>query len=214
MNKPQREPTPEGIVDIHGKQYLTVAYRINQFRNDHPDWTIKTKCQSAGEMVRFKAIISNEKGAVMATGHAEEVRGSTNINKTSSAENCETSAVGRALAFLGYAGTEIASADEIAAALEQQKEMEQVERIKTHMGAVKDNLPTVMAIKHALAEDHYFGAYEAWDELDDETKAALTLAPTKGGVWYTDEYKKFRSNEWTAARKQFHGIEDNDNEQA
>ena len=42
------------------------------------------------------------------------------INKTSALENAETSAVGRALAFLGFAGTEIASADEVANAIKQQ----------------------------------------------------------------------------------------------
>ena len=69
----------------------------------------------------MKATISDEQGRVRATGHAEEVRASSQINKTSALENAETSAIGRALAALGYAGTEFASADEVAQAITQQK---------------------------------------------------------------------------------------------
>jgi hypothetical protein len=68
----------------------------------------------------MKATISDEKGRVIATGHAEEVRASSQINKTSALENAETSAIGRALAALGMAGTEFASADEVAQAIKQQ----------------------------------------------------------------------------------------------
>jgi hypothetical protein len=43
----------------------------------------------------------------IATGYAEEVRGAGNVNRTSHVENCETSAVGRALANAGMAGTDV-----------------------------------------------------------------------------------------------------------
>lgn len=45
-------------------------------------------------------------GIVIATGHAEEVRGNGNVNRTSHVENCETSAIGRALANAGFAGSD------------------------------------------------------------------------------------------------------------
>ena len=45
-------------------------------------------------------------GVLLATGHAEEVRGSGNVNRTSSVENCETSSIGRALANLGLSGSD------------------------------------------------------------------------------------------------------------
>jgi hypothetical protein len=64
----------------------------------------------------------NEFEMPAATGWAEEVRGSSNINKTSALENCETSAVGRALGFAGFGSTEqIASADEVEVAIARQK---------------------------------------------------------------------------------------------
>ena len=44
---------------------------------------------------------------LIATGYAEEVRGSGNVNRTSHVENCETSAIGRALANCGMAGSDM-----------------------------------------------------------------------------------------------------------
>jgi hypothetical protein len=55
------------------------------------------------------------------TGHAYEEIGSTQINKTSALENCETSAIGRALSSAGYAGSEFASAEEVATAINKQE---------------------------------------------------------------------------------------------
>ena len=58
---------------------------------------------------------------VLATGTAKEIEGSTNINRTSAIENCETSAVGRALGFLGLTGGSIASYEEAQNAKLQQE---------------------------------------------------------------------------------------------
>jgi hypothetical protein len=46
-------------------------------------------------------------------GHAEEIRNAGPVNRTSAIENCETSAIGRALANIGLAGNEYASAFEM-----------------------------------------------------------------------------------------------------
>ena len=49
----------------------------------------------------------SDKPVCIATGYAEEVRGAGNVNRTSHVENCETSAIGRALANAGYAGSDV-----------------------------------------------------------------------------------------------------------
>ena len=59
-------------------------------------------------------------GVVLATGHAEEDRKASRINTTSALENAETSAVGRAAAFLGVTNDNIASADEVSLAISMQ----------------------------------------------------------------------------------------------
>ena len=108
-----------GYVNIHGKQYKTVAARVNDFRQQFgPTHGLITEIVYADEsVVRMKASILWSDGTVVATGHAEEYRDSSKINKTSALENAETSAIGRALAAFGLGGTEFASADEVARAI-------------------------------------------------------------------------------------------------
>jgi len=114
----------DGIVNIHGKAYQTVAYRVQTFREQFPEYGLRTRIlESSPEFVVMVAEIWKD-GFLLATGHAEEKRGSTQINRTSALENCETSAIGRALAAMGIGGTEFASANEVQNAVRQQNEGE------------------------------------------------------------------------------------------
>ena len=111
-------------VNIHGKEYLTVAERIVQLVSEHGrNYSIETNVSEEGDYyVRAKTRLTLylDQGERRYEGSAEEVRGSSQINKTSAWENCETSAIGRALAAAGYGGDEFASADEVANAITQQ----------------------------------------------------------------------------------------------
>ena len=89
--------------NIRGKQYVEVNERIKFFRQEeqYKNWTIATEFPVLdGEVAVCKATIADTDGRVVATGHAHEERSGSNINKTSFVENCETSAVGRALQCL------------------------------------------------------------------------------------------------------------------
>jgi len=178
----------KGEVDIHGKIYLTVARRINDFREAHPNYGIKNEVLSIdAESVVVKSIITDETGRELSSGIAEEVRTASKINRTSAVENCETSAVGRALAFLGMAGTEIASADEVAGAIAQQNSDEILAPLINHMEAVRDNLPSIAAVKLAIGSADFSYAAQCLMELSDDAKQSLWRAPSKGGVWTTAE---------------------------
>jgi hypothetical protein len=110
-----------GIVNIRGKEYMTVALRVQHFREKHPMWAIETHVEDRTEdYVVMRCEISNEEGRILATGHAEEFRKSSQINSTSALENAETSCIGRALASLGFGGSEFASANEVQNAIAQQ----------------------------------------------------------------------------------------------
>jgi len=110
-----------GIVNIRGKEYMTVALRVQHFREKHPMWAIETHVEDRTEdYVVMRCEISNEEGRILATGHAEEFRKSSQINSTSALENAETSCIGRALASLGFGGSEFASANEVQNAIQQQ----------------------------------------------------------------------------------------------
>jgi hypothetical protein len=110
-------------IDIKGKDYVEVAERIRAFRELHPLWAIETRIiDNTDGVVVMEAVIKDEQGRVLATGHAYEQEGSNFINTTSFIENCETSAVGRALAILGIGiDSSVASAEEVANAIENQE---------------------------------------------------------------------------------------------
>jgi hypothetical protein len=187
-----------GKVKIHGKEYKTVALRVAEFRAAHPDYTIQTELVEANDvLVIMKATISNC-GVVIATGYAEEVRSASKINSTSALENAESSAVGRALAFFGLGGTEIASADEVANAIQQQND---ATPLMEHNEALQRNFASVYFIKEHLALQSWEAVAEAWGEITNDDKKALWLAPSKGGIFTTAERKDLKSDEFNQARK-------------
>lgn len=110
--------------DIKGKDYAEVNQRIKAFRMLHPDGCIHTDIISLENGVCvIKATIMDAEGKELGTGYAYEKEGSTFINKTSFIENCETSAVGRALGMVGIGiDTSVASYEEVANAVAQQQE--------------------------------------------------------------------------------------------
>ncbi len=112
-------------VDIKGKDYVMVHERIRAFREAYPNYGLLSEILSIGDgVVTMKAIIADEAGRIIATGHAQEKEQSSYINKTSYVENCETSAFGRALGALGIGiDTSFATADEVANAIKQQEDM-------------------------------------------------------------------------------------------
>ena len=181
-----------GIVKIHGKEYRTVGKRIADFRAAHPDWSITSEVLSAAQLVMVKATILDDEGRVIATGHAEEERGSTNINKTSALENAETGAVGRCLAMLGMGGTEIASADEVVNAISQQGQKEIYERMQQFTDALVRNIDSVRSIQATLSDataENVEFAREAFRELSEADQYSLWLATSKGGCFTTNERK-------------------------
>lgn len=104
-------------IKIHNKDYYPVAERVKHFKEtwDKTSFSITTEIiKFSDDQVLIKASIADSNGFVLATGHAEERTSWGKINQQSMIENCETSAVGRALAFLGIGvSDDIASADEM-----------------------------------------------------------------------------------------------------
>ena len=80
--------------------------------------------------------IKDKDGFIVASGIAEEIRGSSNVNKTSAVENCHTSAAGRALAMLGLSGGEFASANEMEAVGRKEQALKEVVKATPAQAAV------------------------------------------------------------------------------
>jgi len=185
-------------VKIHGKNYLTVAERVSSWREEHPDQTMQSEIVFHDEQkVIVKSTIFDD-GKIIATGHAEELRSSSKINSTSALENAETSSLGRALSFHKYAGSEIASADEVANAISQQKDKEVVSKWKDYMDKVREHGDSLNAVTKWLLESEnpdadrercLLVARECFNEIPDADKIKLWKAPSKGGFLRTHERK-------------------------
>ena len=104
-----------GVTQRGGKKYTEVFVRVEAFRKAFAlDHGINTEILlDDGKRVVIKATVINAAGMIVGSGMAEEIRGSSNVNKTSALENCETSAIGRALASIGLHGGTYASLNEI-----------------------------------------------------------------------------------------------------
>lgn len=125
-------------VDIKGNAYVQVHERIRIFRQDqqYKGWSlITTPTQLDNDVAMFKAEILNDKGVVIANGHAREVKESSYINKTSYVENAETSAMGRALGNLGIGvETSFCTADELLVAMAGQVKEHSIQLANTSKG--------------------------------------------------------------------------------
>lgn len=113
--------------DIKGKEYAEVNQRIKAFRMVYPEGFIITdiiRNENGVCTMRAQCGFYDEKGEpqTLGIGTAYEKEGSTFINKTSYIENCETSAVGRALGMAGFGiDTSVASAEEVQNAIANQQ---------------------------------------------------------------------------------------------
>lgn len=118
--------------DVRGKNYAEVAQRVQAFRRLIPDGYITTEIvQHESGVVYMKAeagYYENCQKIALATGYAFERQDASNINKTSYIENCETSAVGRALGFIGLGSEKgICSKEELENAISTQEAIEKGE---------------------------------------------------------------------------------------
>lgn len=183
MTKRQTKKTPQkaeqdresGIIDIHGREYVTVARRLVDFREKYPDLGIVTKitptfddegrisrCYAITRIVRYWMHDDNPetlKRTVLATGHAfEDIAFLASNMHPSIAEVCETSAVGRALAIMGHVGSNVASAEEMNLRLDREEQRQ---------ATVDEYVPRIL---EAINADDMDGALELWDELSFQGK--------------------------------------------
>jgi hypothetical protein len=154
---------------IKGKDYIEVNQRIKAFRMLHPNGCIQTEILSLeGGVCTMKVTVIDPCGRVLGTGHAQEKEGSTFINKTSYIENCETSAVGRALGMCGIGiDAAVASYEEVANAKMQQddkpsKPAEAEEYAKPITASQVDTLKKMLADKE-IDEGYVLDGYKLKD---------------------------------------------------
>src|SRR3990167_10652638 len=111
------EDLKDKAILFQGKKYVLVADRIIAFNKEFPKGSIKTTLISAvdSNQIIVKATVKPDCESFRAfTGYSQAIVGGKGANKDSALENCETSAVGSALAMMGIGVLDsVASLDEM-----------------------------------------------------------------------------------------------------
>jgi hypothetical protein len=150
---------------IKGKPYVQVNQRVLELRHKYGDkdnmFGIKTKVvewnKEKNEII-VQAWITDQTGRIVGSGIAHEEKTQSGVNSTSYVENCETSAIGRALAAFGL-GIEdaYASADEVQGAIKKQDEKKEKKSkaTKKDLTEMMDVQPQPGAVQEASTDPYY-----------------------------------------------------------
>lgn len=159
-------------------QYETVEERLHRFWDDHKDGRVLTSIHYYDEsriLIRAEIYFNREDERPVATGYAEELRGASNVNKTSHCENAETSAIGRGLANCGYAAK---------GARPSREEMEKVQRgtpqpaKQSATMSVKSNNAGGVTVRGTVNSDPNKSASEAQTKFISDLMKKLEFDPT------------------------------------
>jgi len=168
-------------------EYITVSERVERFYEKYPEGRIITNVielnhETGFVLIQAMVYRASTDTQPSATGHASETRGDSYINKNSFVENCETGAVGRALALLGF---------EVKRGIASREELEKTARMTTDKataraaGSVSSAAAATPAAPPAAMED--VGA-----RLDAEilqSAGALGYDATKVRKWIDQKFK-------------------------
>ena len=187
-----------GVTQKGGKKYTQVVHRMEAFRREHgTDFGIDTEILvNDGKRVVVKAIITDKDNRRVGAGMAEEIRGQGLVNTTSALENAETSAIGRALASLGLAGGEYASANEMDAVARKTENLKQT--------PPKEVRSEVVANSYSSNQEKSSPPpTETWEEIQE--KVNKKIAGIKGKMYSVEIRKEARLND---LRKEFYTFQD------
>ncbi|MBR3238561.1 MAG: hypothetical protein IKF99_09005 [Oscillospiraceae bacterium] len=204
----QRANAQIRTTNIKGKEYAEVNQRIKAFRMLYPEGTIETTLLSDENGVCIMSArvgyYDKETGAfrILGTGTAYEKETSSYINKTSYIENCETSAVGRALGMAGFGiDTSVASYEEVANAIANQNAPESSQKAQKRTKSEKADNSTPEAENAPVGEVHYAALRvaceeagmklgELWERYQVTKKEQVTLGLFKDMMEYLEGLNK------------------------
>lgn len=159
-------------IDIKGKKYVLVSDRVQYFNDTYKDGRIETKLVSAPDStyIVMKAIVTpdSSRNDRFFTGYSQAVVGDGMVNKVAALENAETSAVGRALGFMG-----IGVIDSIASGDEMHKATNNTMKFATEK-QIKWMRDVAFEINNQVSGE---------EEIDDFIKEILTLKPQEVPVF-------------------------------
>ena len=163
--------------------YETVEERLIKFWKEHPDGLIHTELLNMAPnqyIVKASIYRTEVDSRAWTTGLAEETVQGRGVNATSALENCETSAIGRALANAGYATKgKRASREEMTKVAAKAQVIEKIQEVKAKMAeTAKEYVPV------AKADD----PWTTWEAAPVQTmeQAVETVKSVLGGTTEKD----------------------------
>lgn len=157
------------LLNLRGREYLEVKYRLVWFREDHPDWSIETEIMNVTDTSAYaRAVIRDDSGRIIATSHKfESIQGFPDF-----IEKAETGAIGRALALIGY-GTQFCA-----------DELDEGARIVDAPVNARSEKPQRQQQAPAAPS-----ATEDDEELSEETEGAASVDPGEYRITFGRKYK-------------------------
>jgi hypothetical protein len=160
------------------EDYVPVAERLEKFYQTYPDGRVTTSIvehsiESGFILMRAEVYRAADDAAPAATGHAFEVRGESYVNKTSYVENAETSAVGRALALLGF---------EVKRGIASREELQKTARMQPASAGVAGGSTAVNATGNTATKSA--AAPRAKDVEESAVDADAEILKTAEGLGY------------------------------
>ena len=162
-------------IDIKGKKYVLVSDRVLYFNENYPNGCIQTVRETVGDKEIIKAVVCPDCSVPwrVFTGYSQAKWGDGFINKTSALENAETSAVGRALAFMGIGVIDsIASVDEINKAENQTKAAPK----KVNNWWFQKAISNVEFMRECLDQNDFIEKIKSKYEIDEFQESQLRTA--------------------------------------
>ena len=166
---------------------MEVKDRVMVFRKNHPSWALITQIiennEATGSVI-FKVIIEDENGRIRGTGHAHEFKEdkTSMVNKTSHLENCETSAIGRALASLGIGiESSYATYDEVKIAIDKGERVDKGgDSNSVKAQAVAENPPRKTSVKVVESTGNWTDHMLHKGKFEGKTLGEISKIPAKG----------------------------------
>lgn len=189
LEKTSKKTGKTAVID-----YVAVNERVKAFRKLYPDGCIETDIISANAgSVTMKTFV-RDGDRLLATGIAHEYEDASYINRTSYMENCETSAVGRALGFLGIGiDTSICSADELQNALNKQSK-------ETEIGGATQKPAAKNEHRSSGVTAQQLEVIKALPQEDVKQAAEALGFDTLKGISFDDAAKVIKAARWLGGK--------------
>lgn len=179
-------------INIKGKEYVTVNERLKEFRNNFKDYALITEIVELGaDYATIKASIIDDKGVLRATGFAREVVAKSPINKFAFLENCETSAIGRALGNFGIGIDDaVCTADELLMKLSQDKKEDKASQDTEFSKEAKTwKTANTKAVKQAVANGEEHQPAPSKKTIEERTQLSIDWLNSQTPTTYLNATK-------------------------